>query len=147
MHPNVTHSVMRLQARLRTARGAYVEHQTEEALDLLLNQPLNSAAPHRQVRNAVSEAGKKLANRARLLTDDRKRALMSAGGSGQEAILALELADFIARGVAPADAPLLAAAMTGGGAEDIADELDIPLARARERLSRARTRAFPLWLN
>lgn len=147
MHLNVTHAVARLQARLRTSGGLRAEQQTEEALDLLLNQPNNSAAPHRQVRNAVSEAGKKLANRARLLTDERKRALMSAGSSGQEAILALELADFIERGVAPADAPLLAAAMTGGGAEDIAGELGIPLARARERLSRARTRAFPLWLN
>jgi hypothetical protein len=147
MHSNVTHAVARLQARLQTSRGLRAEQQTEEALDLLLNQPLNSAAPHRQIRNAVSEAGKKLANRARLLTDERKQALMSAGGSGQEAFFALELADFIARGVADADAPLLAAAMNGGGAEDIAGELGIPLARARERLSRARKRAFPLWLN
>lgn len=147
MHPNVTHAVMRLQARLRTSRGLRAEQQTEEALDLLLNQPHNSAAPHRQVRNAVGEAGKKLANRARLLTDERKRALMSAGGSGQEAVFAIELADFIDRGVAPGDTPLLAAAMTGGGAEDIAGMYRIPLARARERLSRARSRALPLWLN
>lgn len=147
MHPNVTHAVMRLQARLRTSRGLRAEQQTEEALDLLLNQPHNSAAPHRQVRNAVSEAGKKLANRARLLTDERKLALMSATGGGQEAILALELADFIERGVAPGDTHLLAAAMTGGGAEDIAGKCRIPLARARERLSRARSRALPLWLN
>jgi hypothetical protein len=145
MHPNVTDAVASLQARLRTCRSIRAAEHTEEALDLLLNQPNNNAPPYRQIRNAISEAGKKLANRARLLTEARMRELTAFGSNGLEGFLEIELTDFVGRGVVAADGPLLAAAMRGGGAEEIACDLGIPIARARERLSRARGRAFPLW--
>lgn len=147
MHPNVTDAVMRLQARLRNLRTLRSAERIEEALDLLLNQPDNNATAHRQIRNALSEAGKKLANRARLLTDERKRALMALDGSGQTGFLEIELIDFLERGTVAGDRSLLRIAMRGGGAEEIANELGIPVARARERLSRARARAFPRWFN
>lgn len=147
MHKNVTHAVMRLQARLRAPRSHRVAEQTEEALNLLLNQPENSSEPHRQIRNALSEAGKKLRRRSRLLDAHHERPPSSRPSDGLDAVLALELRDFVDRAVRPLDRPLLRQALAGAGAEGVATEFGIPLDRARERLSRARTRALPLWLN
>lgn len=147
MHQNVTVAVMRLQARLRATTSHRAAAQTEHALDLVLNQPDNRAEPQRQVRNALSEAGKKAMRRAHLLTDERKLGLFANAGNGLDGILRFELEDFIACDVPPADRPLLAAALAGGGAEAIAETYGIPVERARERLSRARARAYPRWLN
>lgn len=147
MHKNVTHAVMRLQARLRAPGSHYAAEQTEEALNLLLNQPENSFEPDRQIRNALSEAGKKRRRRARLLEAHFEHLATTRPSDAPDAILALELRDFIDRAVRPLDRPLLRQALTGAGAEGVAAELGIPIDRARERLSRARARALPLWLN
>ena len=152
MHKNVTDAVMRLQRRLKNLSNPDAAEQTEQALDLLLNQPDSGAAPTWQIRNALSEARKKLSRRKELLETPQAKAAVialtsSSRGPGLEWLLQLEIEDFIERMVARSDRRLLREALSGAGAEGIAAELGIPIARARERLSRARARAFPIWIN
>lgn len=152
MHKNVADAVMRLQRRLDNLPNSDAAEQTEQALDLLLNQPDNRAPPTRQIRNALSEARKKLKRRKQLLETPEAKAgaialTSSSRAMGLEWLLQIEIEDFINRMVAQSDRRLLREALSGVGAEGIAAELGIRIARARERLSRARARAFPLWIN
>jgi hypothetical protein len=147
MHQNVTIAVARLQLRRRRVRGSFAVEQAEEAMDLLLRNPERSAAPPILMRNALTEARRKLLKRQQLLTEYHE--MVEAGGvvASAAGIVGYELKEFIKDDVRTADAPLLKVALAGGSAEEIARVQSIPIQRARERLSRARARAHELWIN
>lgn len=147
MHPNVTKAVVRLQTSLRITKNPRKAEQTEEALNLLLNQPNNTAAPPILIRNAMSEASKKLTTRQRLFAVHRERELRQQTDESRIGTLAFELQDFVEYDVRSADRPYLRLALQGLGAEEIARGLNLPIDRTRERLSRARSAAYPLWIN
>lgn len=145
MNRNVTTAVRRLQRRLRTARSFYIEQQIEEALHLLLRNPAKIATPEALIRDAMREAGRKLKKRRELLDAFRIRVARKASPGSRPGPTTSEIEAFVDQDVQIRDRPLLRVAMTGGGAPEIARLLRIPEARAAERLSRARGRAFKRW--
>jgi len=148
MNKNVTAAVARLQAMLGRTSAQRSSDLIDEALNYLLNQPDNIKPPHVQARNALREARRKLTVRGELMGAHLEREHRATGAPQRDFEHAkTELRDFIAALPKPTDRPLLRIAMAGGGAETIARQFDIKLASARERLSRARSRAWPLWIN
>lgn len=152
MHHHVTKAVMRLQRRLDRLPNDYCAEQCEQALHLLLNHPDNAAEPSRQVRNALSEARRKLVRRDELRQSPRGKAALrllatSTRGEGLDWLVGIEIDDFLDRMASVADRRLLRHALSGAGAEGVAAELNLSVERARERLSRARARAFKHWIN
>jgi hypothetical protein len=143
---NVTKAVALLQARTRT-RDPWRAEQAEEALNFLLSKPDRTGDPQRLVRNALAEASKKLRRRAKIFTENIDRIQMVNGQANDGlGTLRFDLTNLIRRGGFNArDRSLLSRALDGSEAEDIAQELQIPIQRARERLSRARARAQQVW--
>lgn len=147
MNENMTEAVVRLQKRIRNSSSLTDEDRADEALNLLLNKPDRSKPPHHLERNMLSEATKKLARRAELMTEERQSSLMSVGGDGTRGTLVFELRDFLGRDLNADDGALLMALLEGDDAEEIALALGVPVERVRERLSRARARAAPRWFH
>ena len=146
MNPDVTQAVARLQACLRRTSSLHRAHLVEEALDILLAKPNRTGKPWHLVRNALADAAKKL--RARAILDARYAARVRSASADNDddcVALSVELADFIGRGVPEPHRTMIRLAAHGSGAEAIAAREDIPLARARERLSRARSLALREW--
>lgn len=145
MNKPVTIAVRRLQRRLRTAPSLYIEQQIEEALNLLLRNPAKFATPEVLIRDAMREAGRKLKNRRQLFDEFRIRVAHKGGPKSRPGPTRFEIEAFVDQDVETRDRPLLRVALAGGGAPEIAGLLRIPEARAAERLSRARGRAFKRW--
>jgi hypothetical protein len=145
MNKHVTIAVRRLQGRLRTARSFYIEQQIEEALNLLLKNPHKTATPEALVRDAMREASRKLKKREALFEAFRIRTARKPQRGRRPGPTRFEIEAFVGQDVEARDRPLLEVALAGGSAPEIARLLSIPRARAAERLSRARSRAFRRW--
>jgi hypothetical protein len=145
MNKHVTVAVRRLQRRLRTASSFYIEQQLEEALNLLLNNPDKKATPEALIRDAMREASRKLKRRQELFEAFRIRIARLPRHGHRPSPTRFEVEAFVAQDVEVRDRPLLKVALAGGSAPEIARLLRIPEARAAERLSRARARAFKRW--
>ena len=146
MTPDVTQAVARLQACLRRTSKLHRAQLVEEALDILLAKPNRTGKPWHLVRNALSDAAKKLRARALLDATYAERVRASAAGTGDGlGALSVELADFVDRGIPEPHRTMIRLVAQGSGAEEIAVRENIPLPRARERLSRSRSFAVREW--
>jgi hypothetical protein len=154
MNQEVTVAVLRLQDSLLRGRlNPWRAEQTEEALNGLLSNPQRTGNPFHLERNAMSDARKKLVRRAALIADrDRTDGTMADQGTGQTVpdrdsyeTLRHDVVDSIERTSSEADRQILAIAIDGGTAADVAEVLRIPYDIAKVRLSRARQRARLAW--
>lgn len=156
MNHEVTVAVLRLQNSLMHGRlQPWRAEQTEEALNGLLAKPHRTGEPFHLERNAMSDARKKLERRAALFAEhaDEIDVMAEAGfpnelsdGEGYETLRA-DVVDTIERTSSDTDREILAIALNGGTAGDVADALDIDYDVAKVRLSRARQRARIAWGN
>jgi hypothetical protein len=133
-----------LQARASfyETRDHWRTEQAEEALNLLLAQPKRHGDPKYLVRNALADARKKLSRRAEILNlHSSEIDWLEEEISDNFAGLLIETADFLTHCLDPADRALLELACCGETTDVIASRFGLPIARAREELSRARARA------
>lgn len=145
MNTDVTYAVALLQARRDRLSDFWRIEQAEEALDILLSKPGRAGEPWQLVRNALVDAGKKLKRRSPLFAAySAYRRLEAEEGNGTEDLL--DVADVMERKLGPADQTMLRLVVGGADAAEIAKELGTPISRARERLSRTRTRARAAWV-
>jgi DNA-directed RNA polymerase specialized sigma24 family protein len=149
MHPHVVSACAALYQRIARTQSfnQWETDRAEEALTELVNNPNRSDPPAHQVRNALSNASKKLRRRAEMdayflpnLQFGIERAIPH-----DIAESALDIASVLSR-MPGAERMLLELAATGADSDDIAVELGLPVQRVRERLSRARRRARTLWM-
>ncbi|THD34490.1 MAG: hypothetical protein E7773_14975 [Sphingomonas sp.] len=155
MNNDVTEAVLRLQGGLMSGRlQPWRAEQTEEALNALLAKPQRTGVPFHLARNALSDARKKLQRRSDLLADraaeiDVMAETGSTGGApgaGGYEVLRREVIDTVNRRSTPADREILAVALEGGTAGDVAAALGVDYDIAKVRLSRARSRARAAWV-
>jgi len=146
MNDNVTKAVMRLQARLDRTSNPWRAEQAEEALNILLSQPDRDGDPQHLMRNALADASKKLKRRTKILAEYTNMVqVLSDQASDGFGILLVEVTDLVNRGLSAADQALLGLFLDGAEANEIANDLQLPVARVRERLSRTRARARAAW--
>lgn len=154
MTRDVTVAVLRLQESLMRGRLLpWRAEQTEEALNGLLANPKRTGDPFHLQRNALSDARKKLVRRAALLALHTRADGTAGDGGAPHAtdasdgydVLHREVVDTIQRKSSDADRRILAIAMEGGNAADVAEILGVPYDVAKVRLSRARLRARDAW--
>lgn len=149
MNQQTVLAAARLQSRLRNSYLNWKSRQIELALDLLLKKPTSPQPAERQVQNAMREASRQLVARDRLMRRYHQRQLdlekLKPSSSSTLGTLEHELRDFLKHDVDRNDRTLLQIVMDGGTAETIAAQLGTSVKAARERLSRARTRALQLW--
>lgn len=124
--------------------------RNERALDELVRNAANSAAPGRLVRSARANALKVVRSRAQLgeFSLDEADLHVSKRARAERAamydpIAELELLDWLAgtHSVTPAQRDLLQALALGHDAEYLACRMGVPVQRVRERISRARRAA------
>jgi DNA-directed RNA polymerase specialized sigma24 family protein len=148
MHPHVVAACTVLYRRIARTQSfnQWQTDQAEEALNELVNNPDRSAPPAFQVRNALSNASKKLQRRSEL--DERFFPSLSFGldrAVGEDAAeYRLDIAAVLCS-IPSSERNLLELVATGADSYDIADEVGLSVQRVRERLSRARARARALW--
>lgn len=155
MNEDVTVAVLRLQDSLMSGRLPHWRaEQTEEALNALLAKPHRRGEPYHLERNAMSDARKKLQRRATLFADHVAEVEAMAADNGATAsaaepfdILRADVFDTVRRTSSDADAAVLAIALEGGGAAEVAEALGVDYDTAKVRLSRARQRARIAWGN
>ncbi len=144
MNDNIARAAAILQARIFycEARDYWRTEQAEEALNILLARPTSSADTGYLVRNALSDARKKLVRRAAIYGTHAPAIdwLENQSHDDFEALL-VETTDLLVRCLDPQDQCLLELAFVGAAANELAKASHLPVPRARERLSRARTRA------
>ena len=154
MNDNVTAAVLRMQGSLMSGRLQHWRaEQTEEALNGLLANPHRIGEPFHLERNAMSDARKKLERRATLFADHIGEIEVMAHADGDfdsqtgepYEILRADVIDTVRRSSTENDLVVLALALDGGGASEVAAELGIPYEVAKVRLSRARQRARKAW--
>jgi DNA-directed RNA polymerase specialized sigma24 family protein len=154
MTEDVTAAVLRLQTSLMHGRlKPWRAEQTEEALNGLLKHPNRTGNPYHLERNALSEARKKLQRRDQLLGEHMAEIdVMAETGSLTEAsdgdgydVLRSDVIDSVRRTSSEPDRKILAVALGGGSARDVAEAIGIPYDAAKVRLSRARQRARTAW--
>lgn len=148
MHPHVVEACAALYQRIAHTQGfnQWQTDQAEEALTELVNHPNRSDPPAHQVRNALSNASKKLKRRAQL--EQYFSPAMSFGSDravqAQTIENTLDIASVLSR-MSSLECSLLELAANGADANDIAAELGLSVHRVREQLSRARANARALW--
>lgn len=149
MHPHVVSACAALYQRLARTQSfnQWETDRAEEALTELVNNPDRSDPPAHQIRNALSNASKKLRRRSEMdayffpnLQFGIDRAVPHDSVEN-----ALDIASVLSR-MPRAERRLLELAASGAESDDIAVELGLPVQRVRERLSRARRRARTLWM-
>lgn len=152
MNDEMTEAVLRLQRSLLNGRlHPWRAEQTEEALNGLLSKPQRVGNPFHLERNALSDARKKLMRRAELMAErtaiDQHSAVADRTPVHPETFETLrrDVIDTIERTSGEADQKILAIAIDGGTAADVAEVLGIPYGIAKVRLSRARHRARRAW--
>lgn len=148
MHPHVVEACAALSRRIARTQGynQWLTDQAEEALTELVNNPDRPDPPAHQIRNALSNASKKLKRRSELgeaflptLSFGSDRAAYST--TAENIIDVRRVLDAM-QGMPRA---LLELAADGADADEIGDEIGLPAQRVRERLSRARAEARKLW--
>lgn len=156
MNEDVVAAVLRLQDSLMRGRlHSWRAEQTEEALNGLLSNPHRTGDPFHLERNAMSDARKKLQRRATLFADHVALVdvMAESGRSGKAPdeepydIFRGDVIDCVQRKSSDQDQQILAIALEGGGASDLAAALGIDYDVAKVRLSRARQRARVAWGN
>lgn len=148
MKEEVSAAVLRLQrSLLRDRIKPWRAEQAEEALNGLLAKPDRTGDPFHLHRNALSDARKKLRRRAALFAGHAADvdACATESDGGYEALRA-DVVDVVWRTSSEADRRILAIAMDGGTAGDVAETLGIDYEVAKVRLSRARHRARIAWM-
>lgn len=148
MHPHVVEACVTLQRRIARTQGynQWLTDQAEEALTELVNNPDRSDPPAHLIRNALSNASKKLNRRG-----DLEEAFLPTLTFGSDRPTYSNTAENIIdvgrvlHSMPAASRSLLELAADGSEAEELADELGLPTQRVRERLSRARNQARKLW--
>lgn len=154
MNEQVTAAVLRLQESLLSGRlQPWRAEQMEEALNNLLAKPHRTGEPFHLARNALSDARKKLDRRAALFADrvTEVDVMAECGRSAEGAAchpcecLRADVTDSVRRTSCDADRAILAIAIDGGGAAEVAASLGISYNVAKVRLSRARQRARLSW--
>ncbi|RYY26146.1 MAG: hypothetical protein EOP62_11760 [Sphingomonadales bacterium] len=156
MNEEVTVAVLRLQDSLMKGRlQPWRAEQTEEALNGLLTKPYRIGDPFHLERNAMSDARKKLQRREALFADHIAEIDVMAEGDNTGGrpnaepfdILRADVVDMIDRTSSDVDREILAIALEGGSAAEVAETLGIDYDIAKVRLSRARQRARVAWGN
>ena len=160
MHPHVVQACEALHRSIARTSGfsQWLTDQAEEALTELVNNPHRSDPASHLIRNARSNASKKL----KLLSGLEAKFLQTlpcGKGGDVNSILtfgcdravnhsiaehALDIEAVMAR-LSPAERQLIELAADGQEAEEIALQLGVSAQRVREQLSRARLHARELW--
>ncbi|WP_207002091.1 hypothetical protein [Trinickia mobilis] len=148
MHANVVKACAMLQKQVARYQGYnfWLADRAEEALNELVGNPHRTEpAPH-QVRNALSNASKKLKRRQQLMEEFFPTLDFGVDCSicGHTFDVLHDIGKLTAR-LAVADKVLIEAVADGSDATEIAERLSLPVPRTRENLSRARARARALW--
>lgn len=148
MHPHVVQACEALQCSIARTSGysQWLTDQAEEALTELVNNPLRCAPPSHQIRNARSNASKKLKLRSDL--EETFLATMSFGHDrAVNQTIAENMHDIeaVMSRLSLAERQLLELSADGDEAEEIAQKLGVSAQRVREQLSRARRHARDLW--
>lgn len=148
MHPHVVEACAMLHKQVARYQryNHWLTERAEEALVELVGNPERTDPPPHQVRNALSNASKKLKRRHELM--DEFSPTLTFGIDRPVLHLAAEsihdIESVVSR-MSSEDRSLIEAAADESGAEELAEQLCVPVQRARERLSRARARARALW--
>ncbi|WP_176050837.1 sigma factor-like helix-turn-helix DNA-binding protein [Burkholderia sp. BCC1644] len=147
MHPHVVEACAALYRRIARTQGFnhWLTDQAEEALTELVNNAQRSAPPPHLVRNALSNASKKLKRRS-VLEDEFLHSLSFGSDRPINHSIAesgLDIEAVLSR-MPTAERTLLELSADGADAGEIALEIGLPVQRVRERLSRARARARAL---
>jgi hypothetical protein len=144
MHVDVATAIASMQSLVSRyeSNNYWRAEQAEEALNILLLQPERQGNPRYLARNALADAAKKLKRRAAQTSDPELAPdwIKNQVTDGLEFLL-IETADLLSRRLNPRDRALLAQAYRGISLDEMAQSLRLPIARIRERLSRARLRA------
>jgi hypothetical protein len=149
MHPNVAKACEILDARIARFQWSnyHLTEQAELALNELAAHPNRSDPPEHLVRNALSNARKKLMRREKLM--DRFSPMLNYGIDREVRDDTLpELEQHVAAvsaALSESDVRVLETAALTEDSHDLAKVLKLPVKRASERLSRARRRAAQAW--
>jgi hypothetical protein len=147
MNPEVQTAVRTLQQRALSAHDVFDLDRIDRALDEFTRNPGRTADPQHQVRSALSNASKVLVGRKKRLplgsSDDpglhepvRELAFACVEGGFDTVDIRNWLYD--AESLSTRERWILQALADGADAEMLSALLNVPLARARERISRAR---------
>lgn len=148
MHPNLIKACAMLQKRI--ARYETVNHwlteQAEEALNELVTRPNLTGEPNHLVRNALSNARKKLKRREALMDYHSPNITFGVDRAITDALPQAEF-DLLAviNHLPEQDRRLLEFVAADLDAVKIAALVQLPVQRTRERISRARNRARIAW--
>lgn len=148
MHPHVVQACAALYSRIARCQGFdhWSTDQAEEALNELVANPHRPDPPAHQVRNALSNASKKLQRRSALMDEFSPTLTFGIDVPTNHSIAesAHDIHAVLPR-LSASERQIIELAADGSDAEDIAGQLGTPVQRSRERLSRARARARSLW--
>jgi len=160
MHPHVVQACEALHSSIARTSGfsQWLTDQAEEALTELVNNPHRCDPPAHQIRNARSNASKKLKLRAGLEETFLQPLPCGKSKDANDSLTfgcdravnhtiaehALDIEAVMAR-LLPTERHLLELAADGQEAEEIALLLGVSEQRVREQLSRARLHARKLW--
>lgn len=143
---NLTHdsyeACLLLQARIShfQHRSHWLTEQAEEALTEMLRHPDRTGNPHHLVRNALSNAKKKLNRRNARHQRPDPALRWGAGGPESADFAEVEIIDLVNR-LSESDQEVLTPLIEGRDADQIAEILGHSVFRTRKRISRARSRA------
>ncbi|MFB4293448.1 hypothetical protein ACBI99_37825 [Nonomuraea sp. ATR24] len=147
-------AVCHVQRQVLSSVDFATQERGERALDELLRHPENTLPEHYQRRNAIRHA------RWGMMRQGKKSAFTSLDDSGQfestiEDIIAVDETGFgvvdvlhwldTSTALRPADRALLGSLASGHDADTLAVLHGIPVRRMRERISRARSRAWAIY--
>lgn len=144
MNSDLAEAVALLQARISRDqfRNYWRTEVAEEALTLLLSEHRKGNSKQ-LIRNALRDARKKLSRRCEILSAHASEIdLLNVERKDEFAHLLVETVDFLQHSVSASDQALLELACCEETVDGIAVARGIPIKRMREKLSRARTRAW-----
>ena len=148
MHTHVVEACAALQRRIARYQSynPWLTDQAEEALNELVSNPDRQDPPAHLIRNALSNASKKLKRRSDL--GDKffpTRSFGSDRAAYQTTTENVIDVGLVLSSMPPEHRTLLELAMDGAEADDMSEEMKLPVQRVRERLSRARAHARRVW--
>ncbi|MFI7484069.1 hypothetical protein ACH9EU_16835 [Kocuria sp. M1R5S2] len=135
-------AILILQAQSRKASDLYTQDRIDRALDEIVRNPSKTNPPEHQVRSALANAGKVMANRRRVAPVVSHEDLVIEVDAREDGYDVVELRYWLE--TAPLSSPartLLLALAAGADANDLAAQHDVPVQRIRERIARARKNA------
>lgn len=146
----VQSALIHLQDRSARALDTFEAERIERALDEILRRPDSTSPAPFQVRSAMAHAGERLKERrTRVAFGSLERDLETGSvhpGYLEPGLASIEIADMIDSAPLPArDRTLLHLLATGEDAATIAAKFGVPEQRMRERISRLRHRAKPIF--